>query len=238
MQAVYDVFDARVQEIELYFEAMQELDTGSINHEAEEHYFNDEFIKILKANTLLMIYNLVESTVMGGILEIYDKLRQEGMTYSSVRKEIQDIWFTYKFNQVYDPNSHFNSYKSKALEIVNSILLGEVIELDRHATAISGNLDAQQIRNVCNEHGINFQVDEESHGGTVLETVKERRNDLAHGTLSFAECGRDYSIDDLKKIKRETVLFLKGLLAGMKQYYDEQQYKMIQASIPGNQVKA
>ena len=45
-----------------------------------------------------MIYNLVESTVMGGILEIYDKVKQEGLTYSGVRKEIKDIWFAYKCN--------------------------------------------------------------------------------------------------------------------------------------------
>ena len=126
---------------------------------------------------------------------------------------------------MYDQQAHYNSYKGKALEIVNSILVGEVIELDRKATAISGNLDAQQIRNVCSEHGIVFQPDAKSRGGIVLETVKERRNDLAHGTLSFAECGRDYSIKDLGKIKDQAVLFLRGLLAGMKQYYDEKQYQ-------------
>lgn len=227
MQAIFDMFDERVQEIDLYFEAIKELDQGSTNHTSDAPYFHNEFIKILKANTLLMIYNLVESTVMGGILEIYDKLRQEGLTYSGVRKEIKDIWFSYKFRQVYDQQAHFNSYKGKALEIVNSILVGEVIELDRKATAISGNLDAQQIRNVCNEHGIVFQTDERSRGGVVLETVKDRRNDLAHGTLSFAECGRDYSIEDLSNIKDETVLFLRGLLTGMKQYYDEKQYQLL-----------
>ena len=143
MQAILDMFDERVQEIDLYFEAIKELDRGSIGHATDTHYFNEEFIKILKANTLLMIYNLVESTVMGGILEIYDKVKQEGLTYSGVRKEIKDIWFAYKFMQVYDQQAHFNSYKSKALEIINSILNGEIIELDRKATAISGNLDAQ-----------------------------------------------------------------------------------------------
>lgn len=226
MQAIFDMFDERVQEIELYFAAIKELDQGATNHTTEAPYYNSEFIKILKANILLMIYNLVESTVMGGILEIYDKLKQEGLTYSGVRKEIKDIWFSYKFRQVYDQQAHFNSYKGKALEIVNSILTGEVIELDRKATAISGNLDARQIRNVCNEHGIVFQTDAASRGGIVLETVKDRRNDLTHGTLSFAECGRDYSLDDLGKIKDETVLFLRGLLAGMKQYYDEKQYQL------------
>lgn len=225
MQAIFNMFDERIQEINLYFNAIKELDMSSTNGNSETPYFNSDFIKILKANTLLMIYNLVESTVMGGILEIYDKLKQEGLTYSGVRKEIKDIWFSYKFRQVYDQKAHYNSYKGKALEIVNSILIGEVIELDRKATAISGNLDAQQIRNVCNQHGIVFQIDAASHGGIVLETVKERRNDLAHGTLSFAECGRDYSIEDLCEIKDQTILFLHGLLDGMKQYYDEKQYQ-------------
>ena len=236
MQAIFDMFDERVQEINLYFSALKELDIESTSHSSTKPYCNDKFVKILKANTLIMIYNLVESTVMGGILEIYDKLKQDGLTYSGVRKEIKNIWFSYKFRQVYDQQAHFNSYKGKALEIVNSILTGEVIELDRKATAISGNLDAQQIRNVCNEHGIIFcasrlpliifQTEAASRGGVVLETVKDRRNDLAHGTLSFAECGRDYSIEDLNDIKAETVLFLKGLLQGMKQYYDEKQYKL------------
>ena len=55
--------------------------------------------------------------------------------------------------------------------------------------------------------------------------MKERRNDLAHCALSLAECGRDYSIKDLGEIKDQAVLFLIGLLSGMKQYYDEKQYQ-------------
>ena len=225
MQAIFEMFNERIQEIDLYFEALKELDQGNTEH-LDAPFFDSEFIKILKANTLLMVYNLVESTVMGGILEIYDKLKQEGLTYSDVRKEIKDIWFAYKFRQVYDQQAHYNSYKDKAIQIGNSILTREIIDLDRKATAISGNLDPQQIRNVCHDHGICFTPEAGCRGGVVLETVKDRRNDLAHGTLSFAECGRDYSIEDLVKIKEETVLFLRGLLNGMKQYYDGRQYKL------------
>ena len=90
MQAIFDMFNERIQEIDLYFEALKELDQGNTEH-LDAPFFDSEFIKILKANTLLMVYNLVESTVMGGILEIYDKLKQEGLTYSDVRKEIKDI---------------------------------------------------------------------------------------------------------------------------------------------------
>ena len=234
MQTTLDMFCERVQEIDFYFVALKELDQGNAKHITTAHYFNSEFIKILKANTLLMIYNLVESTVMGGILEIYDKLKQERLTYPDVRKEIQDIWFAYKFRQVYDQNAHYNSYKEKAIEIVNAILAGETIDLDRKATDRSGNLDAQQIRNICTNHGISFSAEPSCRGGVVLETVKERRNSLAHGTLSFSECGRDYSIAYLEKIKEETVVFLRGLLNGMKQYYDEKQYKSLDVKFPEN----
>lgn len=224
MKAIYEMFSERINEIELYYSALQELDDNSKNPALVQNYFKDDFIKILKANALLMVYNLVESTVMGGIMEIYDKFRQEGLTYSNVRKEIKDIWFSYNFKQVYDKNAHYHSYKDKALEIVNSIMTGEIIELDRKAADISGNLDAQQIRNVCNDHGIKFSIDTSCKGGIVLETVKERRNSLAHGTLSFAECGRDYTIQDLEKIKDQTKTFLMGLLGGMKEYYDRKYY--------------
>ena len=45
MQAILDMFDERVQEIDLYFEAIKELDRGSIGHATDTHYFNEEFIK-------------------------------------------------------------------------------------------------------------------------------------------------------------------------------------------------
>lgn len=224
MQATINEFKDRVSEIELYFQAIESLyDTKSSQNNGQK-YYDDDFFKILKSNALLMIYNLVESTIMGGILEIYDDLYQHGITYRQVRKEIQDIWFTFKFNEVYDKKAHYDSYKDKAIEIINCILTDDVLTLDRKATNISGNLDAEKIRRICNDHGISFQISPQCKGGYVLTDVKEKRNSLAHGTLSFVECGRDYTMEDLEKTKKQTILFLKGILAGMKEYYDKQQY--------------
>ena len=224
MQATIDTFDERVGEIALYYEALKSLyDAKSLSNDGQK-YFNDDFLKILKSNALLMIYNLVESTIMGGIVEIYDELQQHGITYQQVRQEIQNIWFVFKFNEVYDKNAHYNSYREKAAKIISSILRGETLVLDRKATNISGNLDAEKIRQVCSEHGITFQVDPNCRGGIALNDVKEKRNNLAHGTQSFVECGRDYTIDDLDKIKEQTILFLQGILNGMKNYSDHQLY--------------
>lgn len=229
MKSTCDIYDARVAEIDFYYNALGQLDEELVQSFGSsvapvEQYKQDNFLKILKANALLMIYNLVESTVLNGIEEIYDKLKGNGATYSSVRKEIQDIWFSYKFGQVYQPEAHFRSYKNKALEIVNAIMLGETIELNRKALSFEGNLDADEIRKVCNDHGIDFKPDSACKGGERLKDVKTKRNELAHGTLSFAECGREYTLTDLLQIKEQTYVFLTGLLAGMKNYYDAEGY--------------
>jgi hypothetical protein len=225
MNDTLNTFSERVNEINLYYEALVELDKDTNNPSIElkdnpKIYRQDLFLKILQANTLIMIYNLVESTVLNGISEIYDKLKLNGATYSMVRKEIQDIWFSYKFRQVYDPKAHYGSYKNKALEIVNSILIGETIELSKDALTISGNLDADEIRKVCDSHGIDLHPNDTCKGGKRLNDVREKRNMLAHGALSFSECGRDFGLEDLNDIKEQSYIFLRGLLDGMKQYYE------------------
>lgn len=223
MRITLEIYHERIDEIELYFKALKELYEMQ-PQEREPAFYNDDFLKILKANALIMIYNLVESSIMGGILEIYDELKTSGYSYKNVRKEIQDIWFSFKFNQVYDKTAHYNSYRDKAAEIINAIVKNEPLEMDRKATDISGNLDADKIRQICSDHGITYTIESACRGGVVLEDVKNKRNQLAHGTTSFAECGRYYAIDDLEKIKNETIIFLNGILHGMKKYYDEKTY--------------
>lgn len=224
MNMVMSVYTERVNEIDEYFCALTELYDTQGTFETNYKFHESDFLKILKANSILMIYNLVESTVMGGILRIYEKFRVDGLRYVDVSDEIKKIWFSHKFNQSYGRESNFNTYKNNALLIIDNILNDCVIELDRKATNISGNLDADKIRILCSDHGINFSSAEGSRGGVVLKDVMDRRNSLAHGTLSFAECGREYAVDELIQIKNETFNYLGGLLTGMKEYYDNEIY--------------
>ncbi len=224
MQVIIDDFNERIKEIELFYKSIEQLYETQHDFDIKYEFHSDDFLKVLKANALLMVYNLVEASIMGGILQIYDQMKTCGYSYNDVRKEIQDIWFSFKFNQVYDKTAHYNSYREKALEIINEILKGEIIELSRKATDISGNLNAEKIRQICKDHGITYSIDASCRGGAVLDDVKDKRNNLAHGTISFVECGRDYSIEALILIKNETITFLEGILRGMKDYCEDKSY--------------
>ena len=57
-----------------------------------------------------------------------------------------------------------------------------------------------------------------------LDTVKSKRNSLAHGDESFSQCARDLTVSDLENIKDTVLLFISEILAGMDLYYDEKQY--------------
>jgi hypothetical protein len=231
MIGAQNTYDERLLELECYFEALVSLYLDNDNIKNDEGdienrgYHDDEFLKILKANALIMIYNLVEATVSEGILEIYGSVRSQGLDYENVNGEIKELWFNHKFEVVHDKSSGLYTYKKQAQKILSNVIDKQIIELDRNATKISGNLDAQSIRNICKTHGISFSVDTACRGGIVLEDVKKKRNELAHGSTSFAECGRDYTVDELKKIFFESKLFLKGLLIGMQDYYDNEKYR-------------
>ena len=237
MNSTRITYNERMIEIEDYYNALfyhdalgqisvDVAEANGVSVELAEKYKSDVFIKISKANALIMIYNLVESTVTNGIEEIYDKVKLSGATYSTVRKEIQEIWFSYKFGQVHrQPEANYKSYKSKAFDIVAAILDGEIMELNSNALPINGNMDASQIFKICNSHGIKFIPDKACKGGGRLADVKDKRNWLSHGNLSFTECGREYSLEDLVEIKEQTYVFLTGLLAEMGEYYANEDYR-------------
>jgi len=187
--------------------------------------FSPDFSNMLHSNALLMLYNMVEAIVVGGIVEIYDAVKSQGQNYRLVSSNIKDIWFEFKFKQVYDPNAHHNSYKRKASQIIEAILNDQVIELDRNAINAEGNLTAQIIRNICSAHGISFIAPPESNGGVKIDEVTALRNDLAHGGKSFVECGRDFTLSDLEKITDEIIKFLEGLLDGMDEYHSNRKWE-------------
>lgn len=189
---------------------------------------NQLFFRIMKSNFLLMLYNLVEATFTTGMLEIYEKLKQENCTYSSVIDEIQKIWRDYKVKEVYKPDSQLVTYTNRVKSIVTDITQNTPIALSRSMLGINGNLNAKQIKDICDKHRIRYRVIDDQ---LMLEKVKSKRNSLAHGDESFSRCARDLTLNDLEMIKDIVLKFICDILDGMDNYYDGRQY-MRQVSNP------
>ena len=152
---------------------------------------NQRFFRIMKSNFLLMLYNLVEATFTTGMLEIYK------------------------------PESGLTTYTNRVRNIVLDITQNAPLALTKGMLGINGNLNAKQIKDICDRHRIRYRVTDDRQ---VLEKVKKKRNSLAHGDESFSHCARDLTLTDLETIKDTVIQFIQEILTGMEKYCDEKQF--------------
>jgi len=219
MQSTLTIFEDRKKEIFFYYSIMLDISNGDANIKTID---NLKFFKIMKSNFLLMLYNLVEACIVSGMLEIYDNLRCERCSYDSVIDEIRLLWSKHMINQIYGPSTGRAAYENRVQVIIDNIVSKHPIVLSKDALGISGNLDARMIKTICDQHRIRYSLRSDGHS---LQRVKDYRNNLAHGDVSFSECARDLTINDLETIQDEVFDFLSQILAGMTRYHDEKRYK-------------
>lgn len=219
MTTTREVYDDRKSEIEFYYSVM--VDTEDESRSVLNTVDNQRFFRIMKSNFLLMLYNLVEATFTTGMMEIYEQLKQENCSYEDVIDEIQNIWRDYKVKEVYKPESGLTAYTNRVRKIVVDITQNVPLALTKGMLNINGNLNAKQIKEICDRHRIRYRVTDDH---LTLEKVKKKRNSLAHGDESFSRCARDLTLSDLETIKDTVLLFISEILEGMEKYCDEKQY--------------
>jgi hypothetical protein len=216
MNNTIELFNDRLSEINLSFSVLQDIDDAKIKTNN-----NNDFECILKSNILLMIYNLIEACVVNGLSEIYESIKNNSVAYGRLIKEIQSIWSNYKIGKVYLNNPGRKAYEECVRNIIDDVIFNKPIELTIHAIKYGGNLDADLIKKLCDKHKIRYNVPDDKG---YLSRVKEKRNSLAHGDVSFVDCARDMSLQDLKDIKDGVEQFITKILDGMKDYYDNRYY--------------
>lgn len=229
MQAVIDAFESRVEELESYLRFLKKLDSTNarlcvISKRTRMEKVQPDDLKLLKASAFLLIYNVVEASVRDGFAAIYESIKKDGFTYQQVTQEMQTIWVQKAFDELAIAGSGSKTYSKLARELITKVIEGAVLSIDKRDIRVSGNVDAQKIRELCWFHGVSYRAHHRSFGGAELKTVKDHRNDLAHGSMSFSECGRMYTVEDLDRITRQVVIYLRSILRNIKSFIDGRRY--------------
>jgi hypothetical protein len=230
MQQFINEFEERVKEVDEYLDFLEQLDKPQVQlhfpHQGTHSEIDIKVKKILNAHVFLMLYNLVEYSIRDGMVEIYRKITSHHYPYEKLRQEIREIWINSHYRKIFKTTANWESAKRMAIQLVEDAVNHATIQLDEEALPISGNLDARQIRNICELHGILYQTRPEAKGGSKLRIVKEQRNSLAHGHLSFYEAGKHFNVTDLKTIENEVVMFIRDILTNMADYVHHRKYEV------------
>jgi hypothetical protein len=206
---------------------------GSNSKKTHRHYVslrtkdNNKFIRILKSNFLLMLYNLIESCVKSGFEEVYEVLVNENISYVQASYALRDIWSNYEISKANKDTARDKTYGSRVKAILEQVISNAPLTLSKEIIEkmASGNLDARKIRELLNKHDIGF-VETKAGDKDKILTVKTKRNNLSHGDESFDEAARNLSLKDLRDIKTEVLQFIDDDIKGMELYYNNKLYRL------------
>ncbi len=226
MDSTRQDFNNRKVEIENYFNFLKifDADNTKIQYlqagEVITERINPEFQITLIANSFLILYNLIEATVRNSIIEIYNQVEEDEITYETLSENLKKIWIKQKASKLRENNYRQDTLKESISEIANDILNKEIIKLDKNNIDISGNLDAQKIRDLADSIG--FQ---RTANGRNLVSIKEKRNRLAHGEHTFYDVGKDYTVNEIDNFKNETFDYLADVISNIEDYISSSNYK-------------
>ncbi|AGV74224.1 MAE_28990/MAE_18760 family HEPN-like nuclease [Lactococcus cremoris] len=160
----------------------------------------DSLFKSMKSNLVIMLYNLVESTVRLTMYGYYDNFNNTKKAYKNVTEEVRKVWIKYSsktFNE--------NKIQQQVFEMIESAIDKEYfLELDSQKFHLSGNADTQEIKEILKVHGLKYDETNFKNCGWSLKSIKDMRNSLAHGNISFEDNGKTLAISDIKLYKEQT----------------------------------
>jgi hypothetical protein len=96
-----------------------------------------------------------------------------------------------------------------------------------------GNWDDSSIEKVVQRLGFTLQVDQAVYNDIKrkvrndfgpLGLVKDLRNKLAHGSISFAECGDNVTVSDLRDITDKTAKYMRQVILQFVSFVDSHGY--------------
>ncbi|EDN70205.1 conserved hypothetical protein [Beggiatoa sp. PS] len=219
-------FDKRKDEVENYFSFLSILDDDEntrLKYKKEgdlvEEKISDQLQKILIANGFLLLYNVIEATVRNSILEIFYEIEDNEISFEQLSESLKKIWVEQSTDNLKEGNFKPDTLRDCILKMTESILTRETISFSEDKLDFSGNIDAQKIRELATKYG--FEI---PSNGRNLVTIKNKRNHLAHGELTFSEIGRDFTVGELANFKNETLAFLSDVINKIEKFIIDKQY--------------
>ena len=188
-------------------ERMAEKNGARGKHERE--------FRMARAAAMLILYNMIEASARSSIQAIYDEITNTKTPFDALRA-------TLRKRILKDFKNNFGMVRSDTIKSIAYQLVDASFDSRR---LFSGNVDAREIRQQAVDYG--FAVDTDysrtKHGEDLL-VIKNLRNDLAHGILSFSDVGRDYIATDILKISRSSLCYMEDILLKINEYLDKMQY--------------
>lgn len=230
-------FQERLSEVDAYLEFLSTMEAqaqqGPPRIEGAAHPITTQQQRILYSSVYLQLYNLVEAT-MSRCIEAVAEAAKENARWkpSDLSDALRREWvrMTARTHVVDMTPEH---RLENALRLCNHLMASLPINTFDIDKGGGGNWDDSEIEAFSTRLGFQLVVSQAVYSAIKqpfrddlgpLALVKQLRNRLAHGSISFAQCAEDVTVGRLIELKDRTVNYLKEVVDCFANYVDGFQY--------------
>lgn len=223
MESFREDFDIRSGEILAYLDLLRFIENAGselISTQDTKNKFNitAEARKTLKGAVYILLYNLIESTMREAICFIHESLYDKNVHFDSLKKNLRsEILKRLKSDSV--------SVENFINGLTKGISCGISYGTFNKKKLFSGNIDREEIKEKAIIYGFSTSSDYlHTKHGEKLGTIKQHRNDLAHGNVSFSEIGKNVAYQDLENVSLEVIAYLDAIATNIEDYINTDGY--------------
>lgn len=236
MSALTTAFQERKAEVEAYLEFLSAMEDqtkkGPPRFEGAQQPITVEQQRILYSTVYLQLYNLVEATISLCIHEVTAAARSNTQwTPSDLNDDLRREWVRVvaRTHETLSPENRLEH----ALQLCNHLISAlpvDSFDLDKGG---GGNWDDSAIERMAKRLGFNLHVAKKTYAAIKkpirddmgpLALVKNLRNRLAHGSISFAECSENETVFGLKNLANSTLRYLEAVVGCFEKYLEGYEY--------------
>jgi hypothetical protein len=231
-----DGFQERLAEVETYLEflaAMEEAaQDGPPQFKRAQHPISAQQQRMLYSSVYLQLYNLVESTMSRCIETVAEAAKRNNRWKpSDLSGSLRGEWVrsTARTHENLTPEHRLESAIALCDHLVSALPIA-AFEIDKGG---GGNWDDSAIETISSRLGFQLVVSQPVYstvkrpfrdGLGPIAAVKKLRNNLAHGSISFAQCAENETVAHLIEMKDATVNYLREVVDCFTRYVDNFEY--------------
>jgi hypothetical protein len=211
-------FDERLQEIDAYLTFLEAIEaqvrTGSPRLGEQGPIITTQQQRILYSSVYLQLYNLVEASITRCLDAVCDAAALQTWKPGDLSTELRREWVRHSA-RTHVTLTDENRLKH-ALELVEQLVKALPVS-SLKVEKSGGSWDDMQIEAITNRIGLRLRISQSVYQGVkrplrdekgALALIAALRNELAHGSLSFAECGENVLAAELRDLKDKAAMYL------------------------------
>jgi hypothetical protein len=236
MEPLGQAFEERFDEIESYLNFLEEIEaearSGPPRIGDSGAPITAQQQRILYSSVFLQLYNLVEATVVKCLDAVTSAALVPGAwNPGDLTTELRREWVRVTARTHVDLN--YEHRLESALTLCDHLVQSLPVTGFNVDKGGGGNWDDGTIEAVATRLGCRLVVSPDTYSGIKrpfmddlgpLGLVKKRRNLLAHGSMSFAECGENLTAGELRELATRTATYLREVVAAFQSYIDGYEY--------------